>query len=171
MNRIVALQLVLGLAGLVGSLPIAADPAGKHTAFCYVNLPQSTGYKSEQPTYFSAAFQSDNEGYRGLFTQYVAKKFGWNNVPEGCSYGGDAAGIEKAQHDYVARAKAAGATVVETGWTFGPSSAAEIAAMPQRPGRPSRRRRRQPLRPNRRSKRPTNAHCKRSVPLRSGRTR
>jgi hypothetical protein len=130
MNRIVALGLAL--AGL-GSLPLAADPSGKQSAFCYVNLPQSTGYRADQPTYFSAAFQADNERYRGLFTQYVAKKFGWNNVPEGCSYGNDGGGVEKALQDRIAQAKAAGVTVVETGWVYGPNSAAEIAAMPQAP--------------------------------------
>ena len=124
--------LALAFAVLVGVPPPAgADPAGKQTAFCYTNLPQGTGYQPDQPTYFSSVFQSENENYRGLFPLYVTKKYGWSYPgPEGCSYGGDQGGVEKAYLDRVAQLKAAGKQVVETGWAFTASSAAEIAAMP-----------------------------------------
>src|SRR6185436_20141055 len=124
--------LTLAFAALIGApRPASADPAGKQTAYCYTNLPQGTGYKTDQPTYFSSVFQSENKNYRGLFPLYVTKKFGWSNPgPEGCSYGGDKAGVEKAYQDRVSQVKGAGKPGVETGWTFTASSAAEIAAMP-----------------------------------------
>jgi hypothetical protein len=137
MSRVSTFRVPLALvfAALVGTPPPAgADPAGKQTAFCYTNLPQGTGYQPDQPTYFSSAFQSENENYRGLFPLYVTKKYGWRNPgPEGCSYGGDQAGVQKAYQDRVAQVKAAGKQVVETGWAFTASSAAEIAAMSAAP--------------------------------------
>jgi hypothetical protein len=136
MNRIstFGLRAALAVAALVVVAPrlVHADAAGKHTAYCYTNLPQATGYKPDQPTYFSAVFQSADEGYRGLFSLYLTKKYGWSYPgPEGCSYGGDAAGVQKSHDEREAQVKASGKAVVDTGWKYTSSSAAEIAAMPQ----------------------------------------
>jgi hypothetical protein len=109
----------------------SAEDAGKGYEYCYTNYPDATGYIAGQPTYVSAVFAYSNNSYNGpALATYVSKKYGVKNPgPVGCSYSSVRAGVQKKFDDDLAKLKAAGTRVVETGWTLA-GSAADPAPKP-----------------------------------------
>lgn len=103
-----------------------ADDGGKGFEYCYTNHPGATGYIAGQPTFVSAVFAYNGNSYNGpALSTYVSQKYGVKNPgPVGCSYGGTLSQVQNGFSQTMAKLKAAGTNVVETGWVLGPAAPA-----------------------------------------------
>lgn len=116
--------LRLGVCGLLFLVAIFFAPraSAQLRSFCWVGeTSASDPYNSDgRPVYFTAMAATTKDGIqRGLFVQYVEKKYGV--VRHGAAYctgGTDLDNVvPREMEEDIARAKAHGSTVVMTGWT------------------------------------------------------
>jgi len=110
---------------LAASAPALAEGGNGGYEYCYTNYPDATGYIAGQPTYISAVFRFPGDSYNGpkLF-DYVKQHYGVANPgPVGCSYGSRPEQAQNGLASALAKIKAGGYKVVETGWVLSGSAA------------------------------------------------
>lgn len=135
----VAKYLRRGVSGAVFLVAIFFVPraSAQLRSFCWVGETSGTDpYNSDgRPVYFTAMVATAKDGMRrGLFVQYVEKKYGVQRHGAAyCTGGTDTDNVvPREMEDSIARAKTHGSTVVMTGWTPDKHAAlmAELAKNP-----------------------------------------